>query len=63
MMLPFQVISKDYVRSLFWGHGGEQKMVSELRENVAWRIFSAIQNYTVSENKGRRNKYRREYGP
>lgn len=32
-------------------------------ELVAWRIFSAIQNYIVSENKDGRNTYRKEYIP
>lgn len=51
-MLPFQVISKDYVRSLFWGHSGEQKMVSELRETSrVENLLSYTKLYSVRKQR------------
>lgn len=42
------MIIKDYVRSLFWGHSGEQKMVSELRETSrVENLFSYTKLYSV----------------
>lgn len=52
MMLTFQVINKDYVRSLLWGHSGEQKVASGLRETSRMEnLFSYTKLYGIGKQK------------
>lgn len=52
MMLTFQVINKDYVRSLLWGHSGEQKVASELRKTSRMEsLFSYTKLYSIGKQK------------
>lgn len=52
MVLTFQVINKDYVRSLLRGHSGEQKVASGLRETSRMEsLFNYTKLYSIGKQR------------